>query len=90
QIDTCTPGLIKESFQEAKRRKLPFQIHAAQSVVEFHEITRRHGMTPVEWLGSLGVLSDRSLIGHGIFLDHHTSTHWPRRDDLQDLVDTHT
>ncbi|WP_204325335.1 hypothetical protein, partial [Stenotrophomonas maltophilia] len=35
QIDTCTPGLIKESFQEAKRRKLPFQIHAAQSVVEF-------------------------------------------------------
>lgn len=90
QIDTCTPGLIKESFQEAKRRKLPFQIHAAQSVVEFHEITRRHGMTPVEWLGSLGVLSDRSLIGHGIFLDHHTSTHWPRRDDLQDLVDTNT
>ena len=90
QIDTCTPGLIKASFAEAKKRKLPFQIHAAQSVVEFHEITRRHGMTPVEWLGSLGVLSDRSLIGHGIFLDHHTSVHWPRRDDLQDLVDTGT
>lgn len=90
QIDTCTPGLIQASFTEAKRRKLPFQIHAAQSVVEFHEITRRHGMTPVEWLGSLGVLSDRSLIGHGIFLDHHTSTHWPRRDDIQDLVDTGT
>ncbi|MBY0363913.1 MAG: amidohydrolase family protein, partial [Phreatobacter sp.] len=90
QIDTCTPGLIKASFAEAKKRKLPFQIHAAQSVVEFHEITRRHGMTPVEWLGSLGVLSDRSLIGHGIFMDHHTSAHWPRRDDLQDLVDSGT
>jgi cytosine/adenosine deaminase-related metal-dependent hydrolase len=90
QIDTCSPALIKASFAEAKKRKLPFQIHAAQSVVEFHEITRRHGMTPVEWLGSLGVLSDRSLIGHGIFMDHHTSVHWPRRDDLQDLVDTGT
>jgi 5-methylthioadenosine/S-adenosylhomocysteine deaminase len=53
-------------------------------------MTRRHGMTPIEWLGSLDVLSERSLIGHSIFLDHHTSVHWPRRDDLQDLVDTGT
>lgn len=90
QIDTCSPDLIKASFVEAKKRKVPFQIHAAQSVVEFHEITRRHGKTPVEWLGSLGVLSNRSLIGHCIFLDHHTSVHWPRRDDLQDIVDTNT
>jgi 5-methylthioadenosine/S-adenosylhomocysteine deaminase len=90
QIDTCSPGLIKAAFDEAKRRDLPFQIHAAQSVVEFHEMTRRHGMTPIEWLGSLDVLSDRTLIGHSIFLDHHTSVHWPRRDDLQDLVDTGT
>jgi 5-methylthioadenosine/S-adenosylhomocysteine deaminase len=90
QIDTCTPELIKASFAEAKRRKLPFQIHAAQSVVEFHEMTRRHGLTPVEWLASLDVLSPRSIIGHGIFLDHHTSSHWPRTDDLGTLVSTGT
>jgi 5-methylthioadenosine/S-adenosylhomocysteine deaminase len=90
QIDTCTPELIRDSFAEAKRRKLPFQIHAAQSVVEFHEMTRRHGKTPVEWLNSLGVLSPRSIIGHGIFLDTHTSTHWPATDDLGALVDTGT
>ncbi len=90
QIDTCTPELIRDSFAEAKRRKLPFQIHAAQSVVEFHEITRRHGMTPVQWLHGLGVLSPRSIIGHGIFLDHHTSAHWPETDDLGTLVDTGT
>lgn len=90
QIDTCTPELIKASHAEAKRRNLPFQIHAAQSVVEFHEITRRHGMTPVEWLASLGVLGPGSIIGHGIFLDHHTSTHWPETDDLGTLVETET
>ncbi|MGL4243658.1 MAG: amidohydrolase family protein [Beijerinckiaceae bacterium] len=90
QIDTCTPELITASFAEAKRRKLPFQIHAAQSVVEFHEITRRHGVTPVEWLASLGVLSPRSIIGHGIFLDHHTSSHWPATDDIGTLVETGT
>lgn len=90
QIDTCTPELIKDSFAEAKRRKLPFQIHAAQSVVEFHEITRRHGKTPVEWLLSLGVLSSRSIIGHGIFLDSHTSTHWPATGDMDTLVESGT
>jgi len=91
QIDTCSPELIRDSFAEAERRDLPFQIHAAQSVVEFHEMTRRHGMTPIEWLGSLGVLSPRSIIGHCIFLDHHTSAlNWPKRDDLGDLIDTQT
>jgi 5-methylthioadenosine/S-adenosylhomocysteine deaminase len=86
QIDTCTAELVRASHAEALRRSLPWQIHAGQSVVEFHEITRRHGMTPIEWLASLGVLSDRSIVGHGIFLDHHTSAHWPKRDDLADLV----
>lgn len=90
QIDTCTPELIKASFAEAKRRKLPFQIHAAQSVVEFHEMTRRHGRTPVEWLAGLGVLSRRSIIGHGIFLDSHTSAHWPETGDLGTLAETET
>ncbi len=91
QIDTCSPELIRDSFAEAQARDLPFQIHAAQSVVEFHEITRRHGMTPIEWLESLGVLSPRSIVGHGIFLDHHSATlNWPKRDDLGSLVDSGT
>ena len=45
---------------EALRLKVPFQTHAAQSIVEFHEITRRHGMTPIEWLDSLGVLGPQA------------------------------
>lgn len=90
QIDTCSADLIKASYAEAQRLRLPFQIHAAQSTVEFHEITRRHGMTPVEWLQSLGVLGPRSIIGHGIFLDHHTHAHWPKRDDLGAIIDSGT
>lgn len=91
QIDTCTPDLIRGSLAEAERRGVPMQIHAAQSVVEFHEITRRHGMTPVEWLGSLGVLGRRTVVGHGIFLDHHPGAGtWPKRDDLAQIVETGT
>ena len=87
QIDTCSAELFRDSYAEAQRLKVPFQTHAAQSVVEFHEMTRRHGMTPIEWLDSLGVLGPTSIIGHGIFLDHHGATSWPKRDDLKTIID---
>jgi len=90
QIDTCTEGLLRDSFAEAAARDLPWQTHAAQSVVEFHEITRRHGMTPIGWLDHLGVLSDRSIIGHAIFLDDHPSTRWSSETDLERLAETRT
>src|SRR5262249_41929170 len=43
QIDPCTADLIADAAAAARERRLPFQIHAAQSVVEFQEIMRRHG-----------------------------------------------
>ena len=42
QVDTCTEALLRDSAAAARERRLPLQIHAAQSVVEFHEIM--HGM----------------------------------------------
>jgi cytosine/adenosine deaminase-related metal-dependent hydrolase len=90
QIDTCTPELLKDSFDEAKRRGISWQIHAAQSVVEFHEITRRHGVTPIGWLDSMGLLSEKSIIGHGIFLDDHPRTKWHTETDLSRLAETGT
>jgi cytosine/adenosine deaminase-related metal-dependent hydrolase len=82
QIDTCTPDLIADSFALAQERGLPFQIHAAQSVVEFNEITRRHGVTPLEWLDDLGVLNPGAIIGHCIFLNDYGHVFWPHGDDF--------
>jgi cytosine/adenosine deaminase-related metal-dependent hydrolase len=90
QIDTCSEGLLRDSFSEAKARGLSWQVHAAQSVSEFHEITRRHGHTPIGWLDHLGLLSERSIIGHGIFLDDHPSTPWHTKTDLARLAETGT
>ncbi|HEY0419539.1 MAG TPA: amidohydrolase family protein [Acetobacteraceae bacterium] len=88
QIDTCSETLLRESAEEAKARGLSWQIHAAQSVSEFHEITRRHGHTPIGWLDHLGLLNDRAIIGHGIFLDDHPSTPWHTKRDLARLAET--
>lgn len=90
QIDTCSEALLRDSFAEARARGLAWQIHAAQSVTEFHEITRRHGYTPIGWLDHLGLLSERSIVGHGIFLDDHPSTPWHTRTDLARLAETGT
>lgn len=88
QIDTCTPELIQASHAEAARRGMSWQIHAGQSLPEFHEITRRHGMTPIQWLHSLGVLDHRSVIGHAIFTDDHPNTHWHTATDLSILAES--
>ena len=88
QIDTCDADLIRDGYAAAQARGMPFQIHAAQSVVEFHEITRRHGVTPLEWLDSLGVLGPGAIIGHGIFLNDHPGAHWPQARDFDLLRDS--
>jgi len=75
QVDTCTEELLRDSAAAARERRLPLQIHAAQSVVEFQEIMRRHGKTPIVWLWQVGVLGDNGIIGHAIFLDHHSWLH---------------
>jgi cytosine/adenosine deaminase-related metal-dependent hydrolase len=38
----------------------------------------------------MGMLSDRSIIGHGIFLDDHPSTPWHTENDLDRLAATGT
>jgi len=90
QVDTCTEELLRDAAAAARERGLPLQIHAAQSVVEFHEIMRRHGKTPIEFLGAAGVLAPNAILGHAIFLDHHSWLHWPTRNDLTRLAETGT
>ena len=88
QIDTCTEGLFKDSLAEARRRNIPMQTHAGQAIVEFHEMVRRHGKTPIEWLDHIGVLTPDLVIGHGIFLNDHPQIHWPHSDDFSRLRDS--
>ncbi len=87
QVDTCSPQTLRDAFDYAGERDLPWQIHAAQSVTEFHEMQRRHGKSPIRFMHDIGVLGERTIIGHGIFLDHHPWLHWTSRDDLSLLAE---
>lgn len=86
QIDTCTPELLRKTAELAESLDVPVQIHAAQSVVEFQEITRRHGKTPVELLTDVGLLGPRLIIGHCIYVSGHPEVRFPGSRDLELLA----
>ena len=88
QVDTCSEALLRDSHAYAAERNLPWTIHAAQSVTEFLEMQRRHGKTPIEWMADMGVLDERSIIAHCIFLDHHPWLHWTTHRDLDLMAET--
>ncbi|MEC7488669.1 MAG: amidohydrolase family protein [Pseudomonadota bacterium] len=87
QVDTCSAERLSDSAAYAKEHGVPLQIHAGQSPTEFHEMVRRHGHSPIRMLHDLGVLGPRTIIGHGIFLDHHPWLHWPTGDDVSLIAD---
>ncbi len=82
QIDTCTPELLRDALAAATDRNVPFTVHVAQGVSEVLEMIRRHGKTPVQWAGEIGILGPRTILAHAIFLDHHSWIHWWSRKDL--------
>lgn len=86
QVDTCTAATLQASYRRAVGARMMWQTHAAQSLVEFHEMTRRHGTTPIRWLHGLGVLGANATVAHAIFTDAHPWTHWPGSDDLDLLA----
>jgi cytosine/adenosine deaminase-related metal-dependent hydrolase len=80
QVDTCTPELLRAAKQAADERGCPITLHASQSVVEFNEMVARHGKTPVAWLGELGFLGPRTILGHAIIVGGSSWTNHPAGD----------
>jgi len=90
QIDTCTEGLLLDSLQAATDNGWKVHTHAAQSLVEFQEMTRRHGTTPIQWAERIGLLGPQTIVAHAMFVDTHSWTHWPGSRDRDILAETGT
>ncbi|MGI9331553.1 MAG: amidohydrolase family protein [Gammaproteobacteria bacterium] len=88
QIDTCTEALLRDAAAAAADSGRPLTTHASQSMVEFLEMARRHGKTPLQWASEIGFLGPRTIIGHAIFIDEHPSVGWRIKRDLGVLADS--
>src|SRR5581483_468578 len=86
QVDTCTPELLRRTADLAEQLDVPVTIHAGQAVIEFQEIGRRHGLTPVEFLREVGLLNRRLIVGHGLFVSGHPQVVFPNGRDLELLA----
>jgi 5-methylthioadenosine/S-adenosylhomocysteine deaminase len=90
QIDTCTESLLRDSAAAARERGIPFTTHCAQSVPEFQEMVRRHGITPIQWAEKIGILGESTTLGHAIFIDEHSWLHWWSHRDIDILSRSRT
>ncbi len=90
QIETCGEALLRDSVAAARERGKPLTAHLSQSVLEFHEMIRRYGLTPVQWAEKIGLLGPNVTVEHAIFLNHHTAVYWRSRRDLGLLAETGT
>jgi 5-methylthioadenosine/S-adenosylhomocysteine deaminase len=88
QIENCSDDLLRDSFDAATERKVPFTLHVSQGVLEVHEMIRRHGRTPIQHAKDVGILDPGSVLGHAIFLDRHSWIRWWTNEDLTILADS--
>jgi 5-methylthioadenosine/S-adenosylhomocysteine deaminase len=80
----CAPGrLLPEAHALARRAGVRLTLHFAEQLMEFVEVMKEHGLTPVQRLAELGVLDDRVLLAHALFLAGHHMVSYPHGGDLE-------
>jgi len=83
-LDQSTPQLLKATAEAAEELDVPVRMHTAQSEGELDFLQKTYGMTPVELLLDLGVLSPRWLLTHSLYIggNHPTTS----EDNLEALA----
>lgn len=67
--DTCSDDLLRAIAQASAHHGLRVNIHLAQSRKEVTQVMRRSGCTPAQLLDEVGLLNDRLLAAHCLFMD---------------------
>lgn len=75
---TCSSDLLVNAFNLAKKYDVPYHIHVAETKWEFDTIMAQYNLTPVGYLDSLGVLADRTIAAHCV---------WLTPEDIQIMAD---
>ncbi len=78
---TCGPDTLKEAKKIATQRGVPFFIHLAETRGEVEQIKERCGDSPVRYLAKLGVLDEKTIGVHCV---------WLSADDIEILRQTQT
>jgi 5-methylthioadenosine/S-adenosylhomocysteine deaminase len=67
-VDTCSKSYLRDVEIERRRLGLRVMTHVAQSRFEVEQVRRRDGQTPIEMLDDIGMLHDKLIAAHCIFM----------------------
>ncbi|OGQ34008.1 MAG: S-adenosylhomocysteine deaminase [Deltaproteobacteria bacterium RIFCSPHIGHO2_12_FULL_43_9] len=65
----ASPQMIEAGAKLAQELDTPFHIHVAEGEYERKMTLESHGATPVRYLDQLGVLNERTVMIHAVWLD---------------------
>ncbi len=66
---TCSPETLKKASRTALNKEVLFQIHVAETKAEKNQCLEKHGITPIQYIDRLGILTATTLLAHCIWVD---------------------
>jgi 5-methylthioadenosine/S-adenosylhomocysteine deaminase len=66
---TCGAKTLTAAKDAANRKGVLFQVHAAETKQETENSFKEHGLSPVGYLDSLGILDENTLAVHAVWTD---------------------
>lgn len=66
---TCSADTLQRAKSAAEENGLLFQIHVAETRQEVEQIRSEHKTTPIAYLNRMGLLDERTLLVHCVWLD---------------------
>jgi 5-methylthioadenosine/S-adenosylhomocysteine deaminase len=68
-IYTVSEGSLRWIAELGAERGVPIQIHLSETEKEVEDCVAAHGLRPAAYLDQLGMLSERTVLAHGVWFD---------------------
>ena len=68
-VYTCSPETLTKAMELAEEYDVPYHIHLAESKGELAQVQEKYNTTPVRHMKNLGLLNDRVIAAHMVWLD---------------------
>ncbi|WP_241988977.1 chlorohydrolase family protein [Leucobacter luti] len=87
RVETVSDELLRRTAELSAARNALVRVHATQGLdSEIGVLARERGTTPLGLLERTGLLNERLILAHGVYLDVHPDVHGEDRGDLATLA----
>lgn len=86
RIETVRAELLEATARVSAERGVLVRAHALQGLDERELLGEAYGTTPLGLLERVGLLNERLVLAHGVYLDVHPEVHGEDRGDLAKLA----